>query len=439
MCGWLGVLLRPSTKYKPSIFAFLLLGLTIVWLPVPAVAQHEEQIQIVGDVTFSDGTLVAGAAVGATPICTQGRGGSSLSQGKTTRQDGVFFFLVDDFAPGCDRFRLTASKESDDWLPVTKVVQFQQGQTLLLTHLVLADRGGKLSIQVWDTTFSRFIYAQLDIKSKAAPGQVPFTTGVSTDGNQTPTVKLLPPGEYTAQVRQYACRSFIYFTSDVAPVPFEVKPAMQVDEMVRIDVRRIKDITRSVPAACDPDKPAPPVPSVTVGGGPSSYAATIWGRPDNGLEIALGPGPLITGIGEPPSLALGLRNVGSQPLFLMTDGHCRGDRFGTSAIHLTLTDSAGKSSDLEYFDPSQKGCTPPYAMVTIFLGPGVTTSILINLDNYRPETRDASSSRDAAMDWRKGGTFTLQAQMASGTHNKDHWEGQGTAVSNPFEIHIPAQ
>ena len=437
MCDWLEALLIPSTKRKPSISAFLFFGLTsLVWLPAPAVAQHEEQIQIVGDVTFSDGTLVVGAAVGATPICAQG---PSVSQTKTTRQDGAFFFLVDDFAAGCDRFRLTVSKESDDWLPVTKIVQLQQGQTLLLTHLVLADRGGKLSIQVLDTAFNRFVYAQLDLVSKAAPGQLPFTTRISTSGNQTPTVKLIPPGEYTAQVRQYDCRSFLFFTSDVAPVSFVVKPALQVDEMVRIDVGRVKDISGSVPAACDPDKPAPPIPepSVTVRG-PSIYPPIIWGQPDNGLEIALGPGPGITEVGKTPSLALSLRNVGSQPLFIMTDGHCRGDRFGTSAIHLTLTDSSGKSSNLEYLGPSQKGCTPPLAMFTIALGPGVTTSVLINLGNYRPET-DAPSSRDALTDWRTGGTFRLQARMASGTHRQDHWEGQGTAVSNQFEIHRAAQ
>jgi len=62
--------------------------------------------------------------------------------------------------------------------------------------------------------------------------------------------------------------------------------------------------------------------------------------------------------------------------------------------------------------------------------------MLMNLDYYKPEF--PADEKDLAPDWHLGGTFTLQAQMGSGTHRKNHWEAQGTATSNKLEIHIPA-
>jgi len=128
-------------------------------------------------------------------------------------------------------------------------------------------------------------------------------------------------------------------------------------------------------------------------------------------------------------------------MLVMIDGHCSGGPHGTSAIYLTVTDSSGSSGRLEYADPNENGCVAPYALFTISLSPDLSTSripikIPINLDYYRPPNLP-NGKIGFAPDWRRGGTYTLQAEMANGTVRKNHWEGQGIAASNQLEVRIP--
>lgn len=179
--------------------------------------------------------------------------------------------------------------------------------------------------------------------------------------------------------------------------------------------------------------------------GRPSPPTLVWGAPNNDLQISLSPDVYVIQTSRQPPLVLNLRNVGTSELFLMDDVHCGGDPFGTRTIYLTIADSSGKSGRLEYIDPNIKTCGPPYnAIFTINLLPYVETDPLraqparipINLDYYQPDPNLTPEEKSRVPDWRRGGTFILQAEMGSGTHRINHWEKQGTAISNRLEIHI---
>jgi len=158
------------------------------------------------------------------------------SEERTAANDGTFSFPV--FDPDCNRYRFSASKPSDFWLPSNQNVF--TGVPSQPVQIVLGPRGGKVQIQVWDVATDRFIRAQLDISRKTIAGKQFGSLQTATNLDGSAITELLPSGEYSVKVISYPCANVEYWTSNGPASSFIVKPETVLRETLRIDIRNIK-------------------------------------------------------------------------------------------------------------------------------------------------------------------------------------------------------
>lgn len=214
--------------------------------------QTESAKQLHGKVVFPDGTPAAEATVRATTVCNDDPSYDvhiSHSQERTTAEDGTFSFPV--FDPDCNRYRFTANKQADYWLPsdisvftgvppIVSIIEFSSSAPSQPVHIVLGIRGGKLEIRVWDVATNRFIRAGLYIDRKPVAGKHFGSVQTETGTDGSAITELVPPGEYTVTVMSYLCGKDEYWTSNGPVSSFVVGSGTLLKETIRIDVRNIK-------------------------------------------------------------------------------------------------------------------------------------------------------------------------------------------------------
>jgi hypothetical protein len=228
--------------------------------------------QLTGTVVFADGTPAGGAVVEATQDCYQ-IGDSIEIRSVTSDADGTFSLSA--FDPKCHRYRFSASKVEEYWLPTDGisspafgadypseriVAEFSSSRPPKPVRIVLNRLGGKVAIRVRDVLTGRFIYADLSYQREPAKlykiqwGLMP--TGL--DGSAV--VHLFAPGDYSVQVGTFKCGSEEYLAANGPRITLNVKPATESHEVIDIDVRNIKVQTTergkphivSAPTTCNP-------------------------------------------------------------------------------------------------------------------------------------------------------------------------------------------
>jgi len=222
------------------------LGLALFFFPLKP--QSRDDPKISGQIVLADGTPVAGATVETTQDCYQG--GDGIETRKTiSAADGTFSFPAYDTR--CSRYRLLASKEGDFWLPTDDFFQFGSTRTEHIVVdtssvppsrpvIVLKARGGKVAIRVRDVATGRFVFADLVYEK---PEDKFFGMSIPTGLDGSAKVYLLPPGKYTVKVFSFTCGDSLqewHVTADGPQIVVLVRPGIQLNEVIKIDSRKIK-------------------------------------------------------------------------------------------------------------------------------------------------------------------------------------------------------
>jgi hypothetical protein len=231
-----------------SLVAFLALGLFLS----PAKNQARGEPKITGTILLVDGTAVAGATVETAQDCDHG-GDAIETRKSVSAADGTFSLPAYD--PRCSRYRLIASKETDFWLPSEDLLNSEFGpwtnERIVVdvasvppprpVRIVLNSRGGKVAIRVRDLATGRFVFADLWYEKPDQSNLVGADVPTGLDGSAT--VYLLTPGKYTVRVASFTCGNShdeSHITADGPTISVLVRPAIESNEVIEIDSRKIK-------------------------------------------------------------------------------------------------------------------------------------------------------------------------------------------------------